>query len=164
MRAISCRAASRPSRGQPVVPPALVVGRGAAGDFLDPRVFEHLLDRAVQRAGAQLDLAIAALSDIQHDPVSMEWSVGQRDENLEDRWRHRPLRQQRLRHDPHYIGARIYPQVDTSWCRKSHAAARWFRRSCRPARRVKTACPRASCRPDTIWVTGRALRREVAMT
>ena len=72
-----------------------------------------------QRAGAQLDLAIAALSDIQHDPVSMEWLVGQRDENLEDRWRHRPLRQQRLRHDVRdYIGIRIYLQVDTTWvCR-----------------------------------------------
>jgi Major Facilitator Superfamily len=50
--------------GNPVVPPALVVGCLPAGGLLDPAVCEHLLDRAVQRAGAQSDPAVAALGDV----------------------------------------------------------------------------------------------------
>ena len=48
-----------------------------AWGFLDPAVFEQLLDRAYKRAGAQFDLAVAALGDIQHDPVSVERLIGQ---------------------------------------------------------------------------------------
>jgi hypothetical protein len=49
---------------QPVVPSSLVVGGRPARDFFDQTVFEHLLDGAVQRAGAQFDFAVAAFGDV----------------------------------------------------------------------------------------------------
>jgi hypothetical protein len=97
---------------QPVVPSALVVGRRPACDFFNEPVFEHLLDRTVKGARAQLDLATATLGDVQHDSVSVEWLVGQCNQDVEDRWGHGPFGKQRLWHDTATIS-------DSGYIRKS---------------------------------------------
>jgi hypothetical protein len=100
---------------QPVVPPSLVIADARrARRLFDETVLEHLLDRAVQSAWTQLDLAVASFGDVQHDSVPVKRLVGQCDEDLENRWGHRALREQRLRHgNGNYIDMSIYWQVDT---------------------------------------------------
>src|SRR5262245_19108833 len=49
---------------------------GAVAKFLDQSLLEHATDCAVQRAGAQSDLAVGTCDDVLHDRVAMSIAIG----------------------------------------------------------------------------------------
>ena len=95
-RRASARATAAPNGGDAVIAAALVVQfrRGALLGFDEQSLFEHALDGAVQRAGAQLELAVRARGHILNDGVAVPVLLGHGQQNVESRGR---KRQERIR-------------------------------------------------------------------
>jgi hypothetical protein len=77
--------------GEPVVSPAIVVGFVVErdGELLDQAVHEHLLNRAVERAGPEAHVARGHAIDILHDPVAVRFAAGEHEQDVKDRRRQR---------------------------------------------------------------------------
>ena len=90
---------------QAVVAPALVVERGVRPlvAFDNQPVLLEALDQAVERSGAQGDLAFGPPLDFLDDRVAMLLAVGQREQDLEHR---RGEREERVR-----VEARSWPSA-----------------------------------------------------
>src|SRR4030095_4808571 len=71
--------------GEPIVAtPFVAAGRiGAFAELLDHPLLEHPANRTVQRAGAQLHLALGPGGDVLHDRVAVAIAIGERDQDVE---------------------------------------------------------------------------------
>ena len=85
-------------RRDAVVAAPLVVERGRRplAALVDQALFQHALDGAIERAGAQLQLAVCPRGDVLHDRVTMLFLAGQRHEDMK---RRRRQREERVRID-----------------------------------------------------------------
>src|SRR4051812_34554408 len=74
-----------PHRGQPVVLPPLVVeiDRRPARRFGDPAVLQHSVQRAIQRARLQLDLAVGQPGDFLEDGVAVTLFASESEQHVE---------------------------------------------------------------------------------
>src|SRR5262249_27460598 len=83
----------RAQRRNPVVAPSFVVflRRRPFPRFEDQTLLQHPLNRSVQGAGAQTQLAAGAVGDVLDDSVAVAVLVGERDENV----KHRRLKRQK---------------------------------------------------------------------
>ena len=74
-----------------VVPAALVVALrvGAVAQLFDQALLEHAPDGAVERAGAQPDLAVGPRGHVLHDRVAVALAVRQGHQDVEHRRRQR---------------------------------------------------------------------------
>src|SRR6185436_12667826 len=81
----------RSMRRDPVVAPPLVVvfGRRAVASLDDQPLLEHPLDGAVERAGAQFQLAVGVGRDVLNDRVAVAVFTGQGEQDVEGgSWQH----------------------------------------------------------------------------
>src|SRR5689334_20013051 len=68
-----------------VAPPRIVAGRAAPGDLGDEALLHQARDRAVERAGAQAQLAAGALLHVLDDRVAVALLLEQREEDVKGR-------------------------------------------------------------------------------
>src|SRR6266540_1498638 len=77
-------------RDSVVAPPLIVVfGRRAIACFDEKALLEHALDRAIQRAGAELQFSAGTRFDVLDNRVAVAVLVGQREQDVKRRGRQR---------------------------------------------------------------------------
>jgi Resolvase, N terminal domain len=88
------RESTPPQLAEAVIAPPLVIQlwRWPIARFLDQSICQHAFERAIERAGAHLDLLLAILIDLLHNLIAVLLAARKREQDVEHRWGERDER------------------------------------------------------------------------